>query len=140
LPGFFHQSAFEHDERALVNARIERVAIRVQAEAQNGEALEWIAAFTPHLGHLPARAEADLDGANQLGRVVRMNLLRCGRVKTTQDFVQVRGILLRRPLAQPFAQFFRALRAREQAFEQRAQVEARASDHDGHVAARFDVF
>lgn len=57
------------------------------------------------------------------------------RVEAKQDAVQVSGAFLFRLLAEADAEFFGALRSREQAFKKSAEVEASASDDDGEILA-----
>ena len=49
--------------------------------------------------------------------------------------MEISGAAFAGTRAQAFAQFVGALRAGEQAFEQRAQVKAGAADHDGKMPA-----
>ena len=109
---------------------VERCAIRIESDTQNAETLQRIASLLPQFRHLLPRRQANLDRPNQLRDIVGMNLLRCGAVETPQNSMQMIGTASRSTLAQALAQFLRALRPGEESFEQSAQVQSGAADHD----------
>ena len=84
----------------------------------------------PHLGHLLLRGQTDLNGPDELGNVIGMDL--CGGlgIETAQDAVQVVRAILFYALTQPFAQFFRTLRTGEETIQQGAEIEPSTSNHN----------
>jgi hypothetical protein len=132
LRGLFHQAAIEHLGGAVVDAGIELGAGRVETEAEDAEAGERVAALLPLAGDGLARGEGDLDGADELGRVVGVDLDGGGGVEAREDAVEMGGAGVR-ALAQLVAQRFMAGWTGEEAVEQRAQVEAGAAGDDGEA-------
>src|ERR1019366_1592430 len=118
---------------------IESLTVGIETEPQNAEAVQRIApVLLPEFCHLLARGEANLDGANELGRVVGMNLLRRGVIQAPQNAMKINGAAALCSFAQPLAQFFRALGAGEKSFEQGAQVESGSAHNNRQMAARLD--
>ena len=124
--------------RALVDAGVERFAVGVQTQAQDSEARQRIAALLPHLGHLLPRGQTDLNGPDELGNVVRMDL--CGGlgIETAQDAVQVIRAIFFYALTQPFAQFFRTLGTGKETIQQSAKIEPSTSNHNRQVPTGFN--
>src|SRR5438309_656697 len=60
---FFDQALLEHLLCPRIEALVEEFALRIQAQAKNAKALKRIAALLPKVGHAPAGADADLQGA-----------------------------------------------------------------------------
>src|SRR5215469_18442031 len=103
----------EHARGTLVDSLVERSSIRIQPEPHDAEARQRIPPLLPEFGHLRATGQADLDGANQFGRVVGMDLRGGRRVQMLQDPVKISRAPLCRALAQALAQFLRTLRTCE---------------------------
>src|SRR5665213_3114463 len=78
-----YETGGEHGSCPLVKPLIQLLAGRVEANAQKAEAGERVARhdFRKRL----ARNNADLDGANQLGRVVGVDARRRGRVQPREE-------------------------------------------------------
>ncbi len=134
--GFLDEAGGEHLGAALIQPLIERGAGRVEADAQQAEAGEGIAG--QHLRHGLARGEADLDGADELGRVVGVDARgRCG-IEAGEQAMQPGAAVALGAAAKALAQVFLASGAGEEAFSERAQVEAGAAGDDGEVAAAGD--
>ena len=89
----------------------------------------------PEFRHLLPRSEADFDGADELGRVVGVDLLRGCAIEATQNAVKITGAAAFGSFAQPLAQFFRTLRTGEKSFEQGTQVES-GSTHNNRLDGR----
>src|SRR5579864_5982472 len=87
--GLVHQATPEHSRRPLVDTFIEACAIRVEAQSQDAETAQRIAPFLPELGHLLPRSQAHFYGADQLRRVVGVDLFGRTRVKSQQDPVEI---------------------------------------------------
>ena len=122
----------------MVDSVIERVPIRIQTEAQNAEAAQRVApVLLPKFRHLLSRRQANLDRADELGRVVGMNLLRGGAIEAVENAMQVIRSAAVSKLSQSLTQFFRTLRTGEKSFKQGAKIEAGSADDDRQVAARF---
>jgi hypothetical protein len=120
LFGFFYQSGIKHGQHALVNTSIEFGATGVETDPQDGEALQGISARFPLLTHRTLSAQTDFNCSNELGDIVGVNSRRCFRIETLQHAVQIRWPSFVRPCAQPFSQFFRTLRTREQSVQKRS--------------------
>src|ERR1700683_385796 len=135
----FDQPGFEHLVRAAVDSLIERLPIRIETQTQNAEAAQGLASALPQFRHLLSRRQAYLDRADELRRIVGMNLLRSSAIQAAQNPMKVIGAACVRTFSQPLPQFFRALRAGEKSFEQGAQVESGSSHQDRQVSPRFDL-
>ncbi len=138
------QPGFEHRRRPPVEpvieafARRERAPRRIQANSQQAEAGERVArqhVVAQHRRERFARCQADFDGANQLGGIVRVDALGGGRIEPPEHPVQP---TLPVPLAAPEQtrpQLILPLRPCKQAFGERAQVEPRPAGHNRQPAA-----
>src|SRR6266550_4686824 len=80
--GFLDQTRREHLLGALINTRIERIAIRIETESKNADALQRLPPMLPHFGHLLPGGQTNFDGANELGRVIRVNASGCRGIKS----------------------------------------------------------
>jgi hypothetical protein len=136
--GFFDEAVGEHPCGAGVEAGVEGGAGRIEADAENAIAGEGVAAGFPGFGEGLAGGEADLDGADELGLVVRVDALRGGWIEAAEETVQPCRAVALGAAAKPGAQFFGTLRAGEESLEQGAQVEAGAAGDDGEMVARDD--
>src|ERR1700716_3918768 len=66
--GLLDQPMLEHVLRTLIDALIKRIPIGIEADAQNAKAAQGVATLLlPQVRHLPARAQANLNGTDQLG-------------------------------------------------------------------------
>ena len=120
--GFLDQTRREHLLGTLINARIESIAIRIETEPKNVEALERLPPPPPQLSHFLPGGQTNFDGANELGRVIRVNASGCRGIKSLQHAMQVRRSLFCGALAQALTQSFRTLRPGEEPFQQRAEI------------------
>ena len=138
-PSLFHQTVLKHPAGPLVDARVERIPIRIQPDPQDAKARERLPPLLPHLGHLPARRQANFDRPDQLWRVISMDFPRSLRIQTPQDPVQINRPPSLHCVPQSSAQFLRPLRTRKQPLQQRAQVKAGPANNNRQVAASLNV-
>lgn len=89
--GFFHQTFVEHLGSTQIDACIERLPFRIEAEAKDAEADEGIAALLPEFAHGTTGGKTDLDGADELGGIVGVNLCGGCGIHVEQDAVKVSG-------------------------------------------------
>src|ERR1035441_6987259 len=88
----FDQSGRKDSRRSPIEPVVEalagrkRLARRVEADAQQPETGEQVA--SQYFGKWLAHSQADLDGANQLGCIVRVNARSRGRVEPPEHLVQ----------------------------------------------------
>src|SRR5262249_23935976 len=136
----FDQALLEHLLSPLVDTAVQDRALRIESESQNSEADQRVSSLFPKFRHFLSRCEAHLDRPDQLGSVVGMNLLGRSVIEAPQNTVQIMRAALCNSLPQALSQLLRALRAGEESFQQRSQIQARASDDDGQAASRFDLF
>src|SRR4029077_4620542 len=108
---------------ALIDALVEHGAVRVEAEPQNAEAAQRVAALLPKFGYFLPRGQADFDGADQLRNIVGGAFFGGRRIESPENSVDMISAAIRRAGAQTFAQLFRARRAGEESVEQGAQVQ-----------------
>src|SRR6185437_3266245 len=142
---FLHQSSALLDETAVkhlrgasVDAVIQRSTRRIESNAKNGVACKRFArVLTPVRGNGTAGNERDLDGADDLGKVVGVDGTRRRRIETRENAMQPRRMLLRAN-SKLRTQSFVALRPRRQPFEQSAQIEASATGNDRQFATLRD--
>jgi len=128
----------EHLGGAVVDAGIEFGAGRVEAESQDVEAGERIARLLPLAGDGPAGGERNLNGADDLGRVVGMDQLCRGGVEMAEDAVQVHWATELGALAELIAQGLELRWCGEETVDERAQVKAGSAADDGQAAAHDD--
>src|SRR5579884_683015 len=138
--GLFDQAVPEHRRGAFIDAVVQAFAVRLQTDAQDTEASQWVAAFFPCFRHGLSRGNADLNGANQLWRVVGMDTFSGPGVEPHEDFVEPSAPVLFTAQLEPLAQRLGALRAGKEAVQQSAKVEAGPSGNDGNMAARGNFF
>src|SRR5271166_210030 len=82
----FDEPSLEHQFRAAVDSVVERLPIGVKAEAPNAEAAQRFApVLLPELRHLLARSQANLNGTDDLGRIVGMNSFCRRAIQAAQD-------------------------------------------------------
>src|SRR5437879_12273736 len=79
--GFLDQTRREHLLSALINTRRERIAIRIETESKNADALQRLPPSPPQLSHFLPGGPTNFDGANELGRVIRVNASGGRRIK-----------------------------------------------------------
>src|SRR5258708_28934377 len=138
--GFFHQAVVEHLASPLIDALVERGAVRIEADSQNAKALQRVAPLLPQFGHSLARPtlprlQTDFDGANELWRIVGMNLVRRFVIEMAQNPVQIIRAELGYTLPQTLPQFFRSLGPGEESFQQRSQIESGPAHNDRQTPA-----
>src|SRR3990167_4982370 len=75
-PRFFEPARVEHLLDPLLDALVERFALRQQPELHHSVTFQAVASFAEKLGARAARLEPDLQCANELGRIARSNLPR----------------------------------------------------------------
>src|SRR5258708_2621477 len=126
---------FKHRYNSAVDAVVEFSARRVEANSQDAEAAQGFGPFPPLFAHGTPRRQAHLDGANQFGRVIRVDLFCGAAVETAQHSMKIRRAFPFCPPTQPNAKLFGALGAGKKSVEQRPQRESRAPDHDRQRAA-----
>src|SRR5947199_454242 len=119
---FLDQTRREHFLCTLINACIEGIASRIETEPKNVEALERLPPSPPQLSHFLPGGQTNLDGANELGRVIRVNASGGRRIKPLEYAMQMARTLFCGALTQAFAEFFRTLRPGEEPFQQRAEI------------------
>src|SRR5947209_2435808 len=107
--GFLDQTRREHLLGTLINTRIERIAIRIETEPKNVEALERLPPMLPQLSHFLPGGQTNFDGANELGRVIRVNASGCRGIRSLQHAMQVRRSLFCGALAQALTASFRTV-------------------------------
>jgi hypothetical protein len=128
--GFFEQAFAEHAFGALVDARVELAAIRIQADFQNAEAAERFAGT--------AFGTGEFDGADQLLLIVGMDAGCSSSVDAAKKAMQSHGA----PgchLCEPFAEGWIALRSRRKPVEERAQIEAGTAGENRDLPAAGDA-
>src|SRR5205809_413515 len=96
--------------------------LRLETEPKNVEALERLPPMLPQLSHFLPGGQTNFDGANELGRVIRVNASGCRGIKSLQHAMQVRRSLFCGALAKALTQSFRTLRPGEEPFQQRAEI------------------
>src|ERR1035438_223925 len=89
--GLLDHSGLEHPACALIDAIVERWAVGIEPDSQNAEAAQGVTALLPEIGHLLPRGEADLDGADQFGNVIGVDLFSGGAIEVAEDTVQMIG-------------------------------------------------
>ena len=136
--GFFDEACGEHGFGALVEALVELGAGGIEADAEETEAGEGIAALGEGGGDRLAEGEADLDGADELGGVVGVNALGGEGVEAGEDAVQPAGAVAGEAAGEAGAEMLLARRAGEEAEREGAQVKAGAAGDDGEMAAGGD--
>ncbi len=98
---FFDEAGIEHPRGAGIEAAVQRLAGRVEAEAQEAEAGEGIAAGLgtgfEDLRQGLAGGEADFEGTDELGVVVVVDAGRGLRIEPLKNAMQPAGIVT--PLA-----------------------------------------
>src|ERR1051325_10120093 len=67
---FLQQAGREHGARPVIDSLVECVTVRIQANAENIEANEWIAALSPETSHGSPRANADFQGSHNPGNIM----------------------------------------------------------------------
>jgi len=143
LASFFHQSILEHGCGALVDAGVEGFAVRVESDAQDTIAVKRVASGLPSLCHWLASGEADLDGADELGRVVGMDLLCRFGVEAGEDAVQPSrsfgGFGAAEASANGICLFGRSLWSGEEPVDEGAEVESCSSSDDGEFFSSGDI-
>src|SRR5438067_950982 len=87
--GFLDQTRREHLLGTLINARIESIAIRIETESKNADALQRLPPMLPHFGHLLPRCQAHFNCTNQLGHIVFVNSLGGRRIKPLEYAMQM---------------------------------------------------
>src|SRR5580698_10034835 len=108
---FFYESMLEHVRGAGINPFIQRGTLWLEAKAQNPKSAQWIASLPPKLAHLLPRCEANLNRANQFGRVIGMNFSGAGAVEPQKDLVQIGRTPLTHSRPQSFPQLLGTLRS-----------------------------
>ena len=165
---FVEPAGGEHFVDAGVDAGVEGGARRREADFGDGVAFErvstqcssgvvtyFFAAF-PRLffTHLPARGgaagaenlgdwlsgeDAHLDGADYFLRVARGDAGGGGGVEAGEDFVEMHGTSVLGAATESVAEFFGARGGVGEAFEEGAEVEARAGGEDGEFRAAAEI-
>src|SRR4249919_831062 len=108
---FLQKARREHLARPLIDLLVERFPVRVQADAENIEAAEWVAALLPETGHRGPRADADFQSSHNLGNIIGVDCLRGGRVEAAEQSVQIIWPAFCCAFSQSRAQCFRAGRS-----------------------------
>jgi hypothetical protein len=83
------QAGREHLARPVVDPLVECVTIRIQANAENIEASEWVAASLPETSHRGACANADFQRSHNLGNVIGVDCLGGSWVKAAQELMEM---------------------------------------------------
>ena len=136
---FVRPAGGDHGFDARVDARVERVAGRLQSDFANFESGEGAAAAAMYLADRFSGQAADFDGANNFLRVARGDARGGFPVHAREQAVQVQRAVLLRFFSEPLAQFFGAFGSIGQAVEQRAKIEAGARGDDRELAAPAHV-
>ena len=132
--GFLDQSGRKHLGGSAVEPVIESRARRVEADAQEAEAGEWVAGFflvSQHLRERFTSREANFNGANQFRRVVGVNALGGGRIEPVEQPMQPAFAVPLAAALQPNSQLLLPLGPGKEALSERTQVEAGAAGDDG---------
>ena len=127
---FFNQAPVEHRRGALVDAVVEPLPARVKTDLQDAVSGKRVAAFLPLLRQRLLRGETNLDRANHLRHVIRVDCACCRRIEFRQPVVQVRGPLFFRLPAQRFTKFRLLWRGGKESLDQCPQIEPGASGDD----------
>lgn len=143
----FDQASVEHLCGAAINAVVEVSAERADAEAHYVESRQRIAsALAPLLRNrheawtlVASRRKRYLDGANQLGCIIRMNLASGLWIKAIENTVQMRRSAQSRSLSQSVTKVLVARWSCEESFQQSAHVKARSTGYDRHSIAFGDA-
>jgi len=132
--GFFNESGGKHCFGTQIEALVKLRSRRVEADAQQTEAGEGIACHD--LRKRPARGDTDLDGANELGRVVGVDSRGGCWVETGEEAMQpCRAVMLATAL-QTRAKVFLSRGTGKEAIREGAQIEAGSAGDDGKALAR----
>ena len=132
--GLFDEAGGEHGGGTLVEALVKFLARRVEADAQQAEAGQGIAGHD--LRERLACGNADLDGADELGRVVGVDARGGGGIEAGEKPMQPGGAVFLNAELQSLAQIGLPRRAGKEAFGEGAQVEAGSAGDDGEALAR----
>jgi len=116
--GFFHETVGEHLRGARIDAGVEIRAGRIESDAEDAIAGERVASRFPGLGERLAGSEADFDRADELGLVVGVDAPCGGGIEAMQDTMEPCGAVQLCAVREPGADFFRALGAGKEAFEE----------------------
>jgi len=119
---------------ARIQALVQRIAIRQQAQFEDAVAGQGRASLFEQLRHRPARQQADFERAHHFRHVVGMDLRR-GRAVEPPAATRWSEPARRVASAQPVAQRLVPRRSGEQPVQQRPQVEAGAAAHNRQSAA-----
>src|SRR5215469_11594625 len=124
------QPSVEHRGSALVDALIKSRPWRVQPKPQDAIARQLVAAFLPLLRQWLIRSKRHLDCPNHLRNIVHVDRFRCGAIESSQHAVQISRSALRSDVMKPLATPFFLRRSREEAIDQRPQIQSRTACND----------
>ena len=149
---FVEPAGGEHFVDAGVDAGVERGAQRREADFRDGVAFKSVVAYfatlvtrrvsaagAENLGDRLFGEDAHLDGADYFLRVARGDAGGRGGVEASEDFVEMHGTALLGAAAEAVAEFFGARGGVGEAFEEGAEVEARACGEDGEFRAAAEI-
>lgn len=139
LRGFFDQAVLKHGGGAEVDAFVELRAGRREADAEDAVAGERVAAVLMGFGDGAAGEQRDFERADDLGEIVGVHLGGAGGVELCEQAMQCASPVACFFRAEAIAERFGACGAGEEAVDERAEIEARASRDDGEIAATGDA-
>jgi len=138
--GFVDEAGGEHLGGAAVEAIIEGLAGRVEADAEKAEAGEGVAGGrgVQDLGERGARSEADLNGADEFGNVVGVDAGGGGGIEALEQAMEPCFAVACEAALEAGAEIGLAGGAGKEAFGEGAEVEASSARDDGEAAAGDD--
>lgn len=136
--GLGENSFGEHLRSSIVDARIERSACWIKADAQQTKTSECVASLGKLVRNGATRGERDLNCTHQLRRVVRMNARSGNGIKARKQAMQPARTTALAAARHASPQIVIALRAREQTLNECAEIEASATGDDRRSSSGND--